>query len=536
MAKKNSQSGIALLEVLIATGLLLLVAVALIPALSELRESGKAVEFKVACSAIVRAKLQEYLSGSPSDTSTTDANAGDYGQVLSGFEYTRGRMHEIAAGGVASPCTADPFADTTSPGFRERIANNTVVSDTFATDISADNLPPGFQGFQLWVNLRHYNPRDLLDSSCNAGPDGTPDRCCPASLTGTNKYQFLRSGDGIEVTVTGMIRTNTSTASGGRGCRPYAGIYDLDPSSNSDLTSTSGTFCNNTADDLPNPILTCSVTEIVYAPKLMFRYYLGNDGHIRSLQSTPPASGGGATAESAESHFRNIWSECPSGTSPCSATINAPAIANILSFAVSPNNETVYVMKPGTLVQYGGATQGYCSDGQTVMRDSGDTTDITFNGVPNCPATPEESWANTGTVYVGNSVEQIAVDFNAYDDETDDEIYGYQNAGSSGLTVAGTSNKLRKFNAATLMWDDTDTTFTVQPVNRTLSVFIAPNTSNVSGFEPQLYVVDNTCYEGPTGWTGTGESTHCVSAYNADDSQYSFTMDDLRIQVIGVSN
>lgn len=534
----SNQRGVAITEVMIAFALLLFIAAALIPALTQLRRGGRVVEFKVACSAIVRAKLQEYLSGSAVDASTADANADDTGQVLTGFQYSRSRMHSLDASGVG-PCTALPTVS--APGFRENISNNTTVADTSPTE--ADGPPPGWQGFQLWVNLRHYNPRDLRDATCAVGTDSQPDVCCPTALSGNTRYQFLRIGDGIQITVTGFIRTNTTTGNGGRSCESWNGLYDLDPLGNTNIAA-----CTNTADDVPNPSLTCSVSEVVYAPKLFFRYYLGNDGHIRNLQASAGGGTGGAKAESIETHFRSIWSTDSSST----GTLNTDAVANIKSFAVSPNNETVYVLKPGSLLQYGGTSgnnNGFCSDQRVQMTDSTSTV-RSYYGIPDCPAQPENEWE------VHEDVSQIAVDFRDFNDDTDDIIWGLQTAGPNA-----SERRLRKFNYVSppdtvatapaanepYIWYDSashgDTSLPQFPTvgasdyaKRVLSVFLTPVIPRIAGLNPQLFVVDNTCYVGDPSSTSAATTSFCITAYNIEDSNLSYTMDDLRLQVISISH
>ena len=351
---KNS-SGFSMIEVMIAGGLIAFIAVALLPAAFSLLDTSKATGFRGQCMAAVRAKLQEYNNGVADNSISSNYHP-------TGFEYTKKRFRENGF----STCSLSPTAG--SPGFREAVFGNTVLTQTQAETVpGTTNTPAVTKGFQLWVMLRHYNPRKL-QSSGTYSATGQPSRVCPSIAD----YQFYGLGDGIEVTVTGMVRTSTTVGAGGTNGTKVGKLLDL----------------NSTT---PNPMLTCSATEVVFPPRIPFRYFLARDGRIRNYQAAIAFGAGipNASIEAMESHFRSVWVQSNASSNNIDS---ATVLPNIRSFAVAPNNKWVYILRSGELSRYGPCYDDGTSvtvnsvatsiGGDVNIKSSVNTTGTTFKGTP----------------------------------------------------------------------------------------------------------------------------------------------------------
>lgn len=488
MNGENKARGFTLIEIMICGGLLGMIAVALLPAFSRLITNSVSNSFRLSCASIVRAKMQEYVSGVSSSTSST------FNQVVDGFQYSKYRYQN-----VTNSCIASPSSTPGTPGFRENSGNNTVVAAASATEAT---LPLGMKGFQLWVNLRRYNPRNLVS--------GNPERDCP-SATGTDQYQFLRVGDAIEVTVTGMIRT--TAAAGDRNGAAYGGVSDVNATT-------------------PNPKLTCSLTQLVYPDKKLYRYYLTNDGRLVNTQLNEPlvagvTKGGNVTA-SALTHFRNLWSTVPGA----GGTVSSPTFGGLKGIAVSPNNDRVYVLKSSEILVYTG-----CTDQQVVV------SGFTFNGIPNCSGTPTYRFN-----VLPLTINDIAVDFNdsiagAYTTQND-IIYAIRSGGPAGSSAllkytmpAGAPAATERFaddNNATGGYSGTGG-YTLLTNSRITSIFIAPSFPLETPRKlPALFYANRDCYTDPT---GSGQSsTFCATIYNATDQSFSADLSDALSSAIDFSN
>lgn len=488
----RSTKGVSIIEVLIAGAIVGLIALFMFPSLTKVVGFGRQSEFQIKCNAWARAKLNEYMTGA------IQSSANSIGQVMNGFQYTRYRYQNVTASANSDACAADPVSKT-QPGFREEVFSNSTMA---LTDPTESAIGRTYLGFQMWVNIRHYNPRSLDANS-------QPKRLCPANTTptspasGNTQYQFLRVGDGLEVTVTGFIRTSTATASGGRGGIAFQDQADL-----------------STGD--PNPQLTCQATGIVYPPRQVFRYYLTFDGRIRNYQQNEILTGTtgayirGAVPESPETHFRSIWSQ-----DPTAGTLRTWGTPNIRGFAISPDNNTVYIAKPGTLLRYTG-----CAD--TARTVNG----YSFKGVPDCDAAVVTEWDG-----ILGTVDSITVDFGDTSTTADDVIYGLRNVGVgyAGVGAAANEQKLLKFNTTTFVWEDTSDYTLPAKIRRIRSIFLVPTYPVIASLKPTLYVSDNSCYGG-TGATSTTETTYCVNIYNASDTSITYNVGDINFQVIGFSN
>jgi type II secretory pathway pseudopilin PulG len=458
----RDQRGYTLMEAMIAASLLGFMALALVPAMMNMLDGLKVQTFRSLCTSIVRAKLQEYVSGVGASAGV-GVNPVALGYTPSGFEYSKLRFQQNAA---ECPTTVG------SPGFREYINSNKIVADNASqeTDSTGVTVPGRMTGFQLYVNLRQYNPRVLSS--------GQPTRQCPDST-----YQFYRLGDGIEVVVTGMLRVRPAYSAGGRGGARWGKLDDQD---------------NNT----PNPMLVCSASQVVYPPHLPFRYYMGSDGKIRNYLAAMASAATGAPPEAMEAHFRSLW------------MYNNVVLSNIRSFAVSPENNYVYILRSGSLARY-----GPCED-KTVTVNG-----INFDGVPDCPAAPEHVYAP-----LDPNIESVTVDFQDLTDTSDDLVYGLFNTGS---TAAAGQSPIRRLDLSSSEWVDS-TTFSL-PSNRprVKGIFLAPTFPAAPGTVPSLYFLDNTCYSSAGGTMSS--TSYCVSIFNSADQDMARDVRELPIQVQAVS-
>ena len=475
------------MEVMISAALLGFIAIALLPSLFALVDNSKVQAFRSVCSTLVRSKLQEYVNGV---STTVDAN--DYAPT--GFEYSKLRFQTYHSDCQATTAGA-------SPGFRELVNSNSRVSDTAPNE---DRLPANMMGYQQYVLLRHYNPRKTDAASTGSNQ---PKRGC---ADGDANYQFYRVGDGIEVTVTGMIRTTPAYSSGGRGGAKFGKLEDQ--------------------GGLPHPLLTCSVSQIIYPPRLPFRYYLGSDGKIRNYQATIAFAANLPTASlsAMEAHFRSLWSlDVTGGT----ASVNSRVLSNIRSFAIAPDNQSAYILKPGRLDYFGD-----CND-QNITIDG-----TAFQQVPDCA---RDSLLNK-TWSVDSNIENIAVDFGAIltndadgsEDtpfDTDDRVFGLFNSGSTDGDIRQLTRNADGSSVWTANTTDADggAAFTLQGERpRIRAIFISQNFPAVT--KPSLFYIDNSCYTGTTAST-LPSWVHCATIFNSGDRNMIQDVRELPLRVEGVS-
>lgn len=492
------ERGFSTIEIMIAGGLVAFLAVALLPAVFSLLEGSKISAFRALCTATARAKLNEYLNGVPKVVS------GAVTYVPSGFEYTKARYQDLADIPGNSICEIDSATFLPrSPGRRERVASNEIVPDTagqeYATSASRVGISPAFTGFQLYVNIRHVNPRQV--------ENGQPVRRCP-----DGNYQFFRSGDALEVEVTGMIRTSPTIANGGRNGGHYGNLTD-DASGN------------------PHKLLTCSLSQIVRPQAFPFRYFLGSDGKVRSYQATLAFQNKAPNVvkESTVAHFRSIWAQGGPG-----GTFDTPGLGNIRSFVVAPDNLSVYIMRPGLISRYSN-----CSD-QTVTIDG-----QPFRGIPDCSLTTGRTeWE------VDPNIESIAVDFQSGATDpsetvsfsSDDKIYGLYNTGGNSTNDGVSSLKrgeIRYLNTTTRIWQEDDTYSVPANRPRIMGIFMAPLVPYAAGLFPTLFYFDNTCYRTNATFgdsdISTKNTTYCATIFNSGDVGQSLEVRELPMQVEALS-
>lgn len=521
----RGSAGFSLVEIMIAGGILAFIAVAVLPAVFKISESSKPSGFKAQCTALARAKLSEYMNG------VADTSPGMFvsGFTPTGFEYTKARYKNNQ-----SACSLNPNAST--PGYRESVYSNNILLST-DRELDAQSKPAMSKellGFQMWVMIRHYNPRILSTG-------GQPSRACPSA-----EYQYFQVGDALEVTVTGMIRTDPAIGDGGRGGAPFGPYRDVGGG--------------------PHPMLTCSVTDVVYQPVLPFRYFLTSEGVFVNLQAKLAENTGapGATVHASQAHFRNVWSLSTNVTGDPDGSSRVP-IHGIKSIVVSPDNRYVWVLRSGELARY-----GPCSETSSnviiggVTRNFGGNIDVniagdvrSFQGIPNCPPRPSISTfaipggtpdGLTWDMQAHANIEQLAVDFKtnynpAFPADTvhitDDVLYGMANVGAGVVSGAG---KLYKVDDASplptsaptqISWVTTND-FSIPPNKpRIRGFFIAQNVANAAN----LFFFDNECFSGESsGLSAQGrELRYCTSLYSSSDTNMQQVMRELPLQVEAIS-
>ncbi|MGZ6286737.1 MAG: type II secretion system protein [Bdellovibrionota bacterium] len=510
---RKRERGYSIIEVMVAMALLGFIAMALLPAMLTLTDTLKLHAFRSQCNAIVRAKLQEYVNG-VSATGTMGNSATGSGYIASGFEYTKKRFYDNSAssetvnGSANYYCQGDSASGVSAghPGYRERVSSNRIISYTSGEDPSLPDIPDRLRGFQLFTNVRHFNPR--VDVGLQ------PKRQCPVGSTylTPNDYQFFRLGDALEVVVTGMIRVRPLVSQGGRSV----------PNPSGPPATIIGKFAgfDDQDDNTPNPRLVCSGSQIIYPPRIPFRYYLGGDGKIRNYQATLAFRAGAPESSFAamEAHFRSLWSQAPSGGST-----DSPVLANVRSFAVSPENNMVYVLRPGELKLYKN-----CTD-QTVSISTPPASAVSIPEVPDCSIAAPDVY----TWSIDSNIENITVDFkglSAPNYETDDQVYGFFNTGGNDVGQVKVFTLPAGGGVGTLGAPAT-ATFSV-PVNkpRIRGIFIAQTFPSVT--TPNLFYFDNTC---PGAISGASNFAYCVGLFNSADLNMAMPVREMPVQVEGIS-
>jgi hypothetical protein len=271
----------------------------------------------------------------------------------------------------------------------------------------------------------------------------------------------------------------------------------------------------------PNPLLTCSASQIIYPNRSPFRYFLGIDGKIRNTQSAEmivtTGTAGTSSDAAIESHFRSLWSTDPTAT----GTTNSPPISGISGFAVSPNSTSVYLLRQGSMSLHTGCTK------QAVVVNG-----ITFNGAPNCAATPTAEWRINN-----NTIDAITVDFRDLADNDDDLVYGLLNTGPTttnrALVMANPTFPSPPANPLVNTVDFNESAnYTLPNIPRLISIFLVSNYPLTT--PPSMYIADPSCYTGPSG--SASGSTFCVRVYNSSDLNLTYDMADLPMQAIAFSN
>lgn len=290
---KSTERGISLVEVMVASGMLIAVAVTIYPLFFEGRKYVNRADFSSLCMNAVRSKLNEYRFGTPTtltDGLTTDL-AADASNKSNGFAYVKKRYNaEINAycpqegNGKPKNVSQLPPEDLNLLGRQECMMGTggpLPIQSCKASSTVDDQLEKRLPGFKLFVNLRRYNPI-LEKEDCAMGPG--------------NIYDFQQAGDMVKITVTGVLDLAEKQV--------YGGIDFNSPRKKE---------------------LTCQLTEYLRPFSQVARYWLHYDGRIFRWQGTGSLS----------------YEVFP-----------VAASSNNQGLAVSPDNKYIYVLRPGTLVRY----------------------------------------------------------------------------------------------------------------------------------------------------------------------------------------
>jgi hypothetical protein len=227
-----------------------------------------------------------------------------------------------------------------------------------------------------------------------------------------------------------------------------------------------------------------------------------------------------------EAHFRSIWVQDDANKNNIDTE---HVVANIRSFAVSPDNQWVYVLRPGELALY-----GPCTDGTVNLDPAGKS----FDGTPDCPKVPSRTATGDGTVWtVDPNIENIAVDFGTdLDSSSDDHVYSmYNSAVASGSALLSAPVPLP--NAATFSWSNVNEAGFNIPADRPRirGMFITQSFPHVASMRPNLFFFDNTCYTGATSTTSVSQYSYCASIFSASDTNMQQDMRELPLQVESIS-
>jgi hypothetical protein len=250
----------------------------------------------------------------------------------------------------------------------------------------ADEIP----GFKLYVKLERMTPLQFVNIPASTTPATTqfhatcPNfggwRASPPFITtaASSMYDFNADGDGIRVTVTGVMDTEAS---------------DL---SNPDLATFAGLPSSRT------DAFVCAAQTTLYPEAFPVRYYLSGEGRIY------PVQGGGVNGSTADTSWilRNLYTQT-----------STYRVSSIASFAVHPLNAAVYVLRGNLLTRFGNC-------GGSVLNCSTDMA--ASNGVSDS-LTP--GWPDVQEFEINTSIRSIAVDF------LTSRIYGLRNDNNSVVEI-----------------------------------------------------------------------------------------------------
>jgi hypothetical protein len=290
-------------------------------------------------------------------------------------------------------------------GMRECIGSNLAWPDQITTGTALDKsfswadcsgneadqrVATEIPGFKLYVKLELATPwpfhptgpgdAGIISPPAPADKAAQFSNTCPDFGEWTNSgvppattqpfYDFNGVGEGIKVTVTGVMDTESANAAN---LVDFAGLKG--GGANGDVTR-----------------FMCSASSTVYPEAYPVRYYLSTDGRIYPVQgggtNGSTTDGAGTTgATSGGWVLPSLYSQSASFRS-----------SGITSFAVHPRNAAVYVLRPGSLTRYGNC-------GGAIL-----DCDVTAgsNGVSDFGQT---GWANVQEFAINPNIRYIGVDF-----------------------------------------------------------------------------------------------------------------------------
>jgi type II secretory pathway pseudopilin PulG len=224
-------------------------------------------------------------------------------------------------------------------------------------------------GFKLYVKLERTTAWGLPELPAASVPMRQYDNNCPNfggwrgaaafdAASASSMYDFNGDGDGIRITVTGVMDTEAASPS----LRDFAGI----PAGRRDA-------------------FLCSAQSSVFPETFPVRYYLSTDGRIYPVQGTGGAASGATTNSSWV--FRSLYSGAVDSRS-----------SGITSFAVHPRNHSLYVLRPGSLTRYGNC--------------GGSVIDcVTTPGTGGVSDRGRTGWANVQEYRINPGIRYLGVDF-----------------------------------------------------------------------------------------------------------------------------
>lgn len=237
----------------------------------------------------------------------------------------------------------------------------------------AEEIP----GFKLYVKLERVTPWLLpnrlpaasaqFDPACPnfGGRDDALGVFSPAggfnTAPASSMYDFNANGDGIRISVTGVMDTQSANAS----LTDFAGLH------------------GSRWDDF-----VCAAQSTVYPETYPVRYYLSTDGRIYPVQGSATNGATDETLATTRWILPSLYSQAAAFRS-----------SGITSFAVHPLNAAVYVLRPGSLTRYGncGGSVLDCSVNSAAM-----------NGVSDAG---QAGWADVQEFQINSNIRYIGVDF-----------------------------------------------------------------------------------------------------------------------------
>lgn len=373
MNLKENQSGATIIEAIIAFSLLATLSMSMMPLFQIADQASKRIDLKSECEAAVRSKLDLYRFGQvtalPATTALQHLSLPTLGGgSAGGFYFSKMRYNQyfpFSCRGQSNPDpSSTPVLTSQVLGMRECLDNTVApwddqaVSQTCASPVD-QSIRSRLPGFKLYVKLERESPWIYGVTATDSYSDTCPDYG-PSSAV-RPAYDFNGDAEGIRVTVTGLLDTSESILD------RITGVSNRDQFS-------------------------CAVSATVFPYRYPFRYYLTQTGRIHTVHGTSVNRREETTPGSGEWVFQNIYD-------------SNSFESNIQAFVVHPRNFSVYVLKVGSLVRYGG-----CS------------------GVPiNCPTSGTAGRGDNGSVdtqpvrtwSVSPSIAGIGVDFR------NNRVYGF---------------------------------------------------------------------------------------------------------------
>ncbi|MGZ3707804.1 MAG: type IV pilus modification PilV family protein, partial [Bdellovibrionota bacterium] len=418
----RGERGSTIVESLIAFALFAMTAIAVYPIFFTAKKQSKSGDSRQLCESLVHGKLDEYRYGHVTNIADAAAGTGEYtglpargqlskltvdtlsdtsinlastdsggvgGAIASGgFLYSKVRYNRywpFSCSGTSNATILQPakWAGIRGLGMRECVGRNVAWDDqtvpaapcaNSAEDTRIAGLMPGFK---LYVKLELTSPWLVAPVGAgnvttiaggSAAQNAQFSNQCPdfGSWVGPSNpgaaplYDFDGAGDGIKVTVTGVVDIASQN-----GQTDFAGSSTQDPTR-----------------------LMCTASAIVQPPATPVRYYLSPDGRIYSIHGH-----GQNGNEQGGWVFQSIYGLGTTDTMK----------SGIMSFAVHPRNLSIYVLRLGTVVRYSNC------GGVPIDCDPTSGAFGLSDGIAGKPTAG--AWEASQEFQVPSSIAMIAVDF-----------------------------------------------------------------------------------------------------------------------------